>query len=81
MRICIFHSNLNVKNQLFLEMCISCTQCIFLIPNCVLFRSVSALFTFFNGMWTAFRCSVNSRKKSFLAEEWGSKPVHIISAW
>ena len=46
MRICVFHSNLNVKNSIILEMCVSCTQNIFLIPSYVLFRSVSALFTF-----------------------------------
>ena len=49
MRIRVFHSNLNmlnVKNPFILEMCVSCTQSIFLIPNCVLFRSISAVFTF-----------------------------------
>ena len=81
MRICVFHCNLNVKNPIIFGMCVSCMQSIFLIPSCVLFRSVSALFTFLMvcGLLPIF---LNFAPKTrLLADVWDSKPIQIIKAW
>ena len=74
MRICVFHSNLNVKNPIIFGNVAN----IFLIPNCDLFRSVSALFTFLMECRLLPIFCKFAPKTRLLAEEWDSKPIQII---
>ena len=82
MRICVFHSNLNVKNSIiFGNVRIMYAKHFPDTQLCPVSKRICFVYILM-GVWTASDFPVNSRqkkkKKRFLAEEWDCKPVQMI---
>ena len=84
MHICVFHSNLNVKNPtVFGIVHIMYAKHFPDTQLCPVSKRIT-LFTFLMacGLLPIFYKFVPKKKKKYLlAEGWDSKPVQIISAW
>ena len=83
MRICVFHSNLNAKNPIiFGIVCIIYAKHFPDTLLCPVFKRICFVsFLMECGLLPIFRKFAPKKRKMFLADEWDSKTVQIISAW
>ena len=81
MRICVFHSNLNVKNPIIFGNVRTMYAKHF--PDtqlCPVSKRICFVYIF-NGVWTASIFLKFASKTCLLADKWDSKPIQIIKAW